>query len=61
MIIKNLIPNLLLIKAVKNANEFLEVQNTLVVYNDDGTIKLYYAQLIVNLLWSIIFFVFKWR
>jgi len=30
-------------------------------YNDDGTIKLYYAQLIVNLLWSIIFFVFKWR
>ena len=34
---QNLKPNLLLIKAVKNANEFLEVQNTLVVYNDDGS------------------------
>lgn len=30
-------------------------------YNDEKTIKLYYAQLIVNLLWSIIFFVFKLR
>lgn len=30
-------------------------------YNDKTTIKLYYAQLIVNLLWSIIFFVFKFR
>lgn len=30
-------------------------------YNDNGTIKLYYIQLFVNLLWSIIFFVFKFR
>lgn len=30
-------------------------------YNDGKTIKLYYIQLIVNLLWSVIFFVFKWR
>jgi len=30
-------------------------------YNDEKTIKLYYIQLAVNLLWSIIFFVFKWR
>jgi len=30
-------------------------------YNDEKTIKLYYIQLAVNLFWSIIFFVFKWR
>lgn len=30
-------------------------------FNDKKTIQLYYAQLIVNLLWSIIFFVFKLR
>ena len=30
-------------------------------YNDEKTIKLYYIQLIVNLLWSVIFFVFKLR
>jgi len=30
-------------------------------YNDKTTIKLYYTQLIINLLWSIIFFVFKLR
>ena len=30
-------------------------------FNDKTTIKLYYIQLIVNLLWSIIFFVFKLR
>ncbi len=28
---------------------------------EEGTIKLYYGQLLVNLLWSIIFFVFKFR
>lgn len=30
-------------------------------YDNLETIKVYYAQLIVNLLWSIFFFVFKWR
>lgn len=30
-------------------------------FSDKKTIQLYYAQLIVNLLWSIIFFVFKLR
>lgn len=30
-------------------------------FNDKKTIQLYYTQLIVNLLWSIIFFVFKLR
>ena len=30
-------------------------------YSDEKTIKVYYIQLIVNLLWSVIFFVFKFR
>ena len=30
-------------------------------YNDETVKKIYYAQLIVNLLWSIIFFIFKLR
>jgi len=30
-------------------------------YNDEKTIRLYYAQLIINLSWSIVFFVFKLR
>lgn len=30
-------------------------------YNDKKTIIIYYAQLIMNLLWSIIFFIFKLR
>lgn len=34
---RDLKPTLLLIKAVKNANEFLEVKDTLIVYNDDGS------------------------
>lgn len=29
--------------------------------NDDAVKIIYYAQLVVNLLWSIAFFVFKWR
>ena len=32
-------PNLVLIKAVKNANVFLEVKDTLIVYNQDGSYK----------------------
>jgi len=30
-------------------------------FNDEKTIRLYYAQLIINLSWSIVFFVFKLR
>ena len=30
-------PNLVLIKAVKNGQAFLEVENTLIVYNEDGS------------------------
>lgn len=30
-------PNLILIKAVKNGREFLEVEKTLLVYKEDGT------------------------
>lgn len=34
---KNREPNLLLIKAVKNAGEFLKIEKPLIVYNEDGT------------------------
>lgn len=30
-------PNLILLKAVKNAKEFLKVEKPLIVYNEDGT------------------------
>lgn len=30
-------------------------------YNDEDVKKIYYAQLIINLLWSVIFFIFKLR
>ena len=30
-------PNIVLIKGIKNANEFLKVEKTLYVYNDDNT------------------------
>ena len=30
-------PNLVLIKGVKNANEFLKFENVLYVYNEDGS------------------------
>ncbi len=32
-----------------------------ITYNYQYETKIYYTQLIVNLLWTIIFFVFKWR
>ena len=34
---KNSEPKLILIKGIKNAKPFLEVQNNLYIYNDDGT------------------------
>ena len=30
-------PNLVLIKAIKNAKEFLKIDKPLIIYNDDGT------------------------
>ena len=30
-------PNLILIKAIKNANSFLKIDEPLIVYNNDGT------------------------